>query len=72
MTVGDFMKELRVFPPEFPVFLCLDPEECSVAQPGEIVMNLVNPQLARTVPDDDETEVPPGFIDSVVVYTRQA
>lgn len=69
MKVADLIALLRVFPPGLPVFFSPDGVGQLAIAPRDAVMNLVHPERGEVIADDNQsTEVPQGFVDSIVIY----
>ena len=70
MTVGELIRRLELFPPEFPVFFQLDPVDLAVRSPRDIRITVVDPAALVTLADKAEV-VPDGFEDCVVLYPHE-
>lgn len=69
MTVGELQALLAHFPPSFPAFVRPGPDE-TVVPAEDAVMELVHPVRGVVLPDEYTGQIPDGFVDAVVLYSR--
>jgi hypothetical protein len=72
MTVGQLIKLLKKFPPQYPVFFSPEAAGRLALSPRDAIMNLVNPDQSEVIEDDESTRGRPhGYVDGVVIYPRE-